>query len=160
MKKIISKIVFGVFIFSFLFGFVLLFLHSCTTNNNEIYHWEFEYSSDEIKEIKIITIFDTNDCYDIKKIDNYYAKEVYDDIKKIEMKKYSGTHLYEPIGFCFLITFNTGEYDIIAQRESQHYKFEDSELLPYTSWLYCDKTEFENLIKKIFIVKLKFYNLK
>lgn len=84
MKKIISKIVFGVFIFSFLFGFVLLFLHSCTTNNNEIYHWEFEYSSDEIKEIKIITIFDTNDCYDIKKIDNYYAKEVYDDIKKLK----------------------------------------------------------------------------
>lgn len=63
------------------------------------------------------------------------------------MRKY-GTNLSSPLGKSFLIVFNNGEYDIISQKESKHFRYNDGEILGYNSWLYCEKSEFDMLINK------------
>ena len=75
------------------------------------------------------------------------SKEFYNDIVNIEMKRY-GPNLSSPSGKCFLIVFENGEYDIISQKESKHFKYNGEEILAYNSWLYCNENEFNELINK------------
>ena len=63
------------------------------------------------------------------------------------MKRY-GPNLSSPSGKCFLIVFENGEYDIISQKESKHFKYNDEDILAYNSWLYCNENEFNELINK------------
>lgn len=125
--------------------FIPLMLLGC---NREIYHWEFHNSSNEVSQIFIIEIIDELEEYrEIEEIDLKLAQEVYDDIMSIEMKRY-GTNLSAPSGKCFLIVFNNGEYDIISQKESKHFRKSDGDIIGYNSWLCCDESEFEELINK------------
>ena len=123
---------------------LILCLFGC---QNAIYYWEFEYSCDQIKEIKIVNIVDESDFSVIKEIDLNLAADIYEDISKLEMQRY-GTNLSSPSGKCFMIVFLNGEYDIISQKESKHFKHVDSDTIGYNSWLYCDESEFEALINK------------
>lgn len=128
----------------FLLLIFMLLLVGC---NNTIYHWEFNYSYEEVNQIMIIEIIDDLDYKEIQEIDLFLAEELYNDIMNIEMKRY-GTNLSSLSGKCFLIIFENGEYDIISKTESKHYKYKNGEILGYNSWLYCDENEFNELINK------------
>ena len=126
---------------------ILVFVICLLGCQSAIYYWEFDYDYNQINEIKIIDVLDEFNYKEIKEIDIYLAKEIYDSIKEMKMKRY-GTTLFTPSGFSFLIVFNTGEYDIISKKESKHYKYKNSDILAHNSWLCCDESEFERLINK------------
>ena len=84
----------------FLMLIVLLLLVGC----NEIYHWEFNYSYEEVAQIKIVEMIDDLDYREIQEIDLSLYEEIYNDIMNIEMKRY-GVNLSSPTGKCFLIVF-------------------------------------------------------
>ncbi|MBQ9744298.1 MAG: hypothetical protein IJW19_04145 [Clostridia bacterium] len=126
---------------------LLIFVLCLTGCYNDAYYWQFNYSHSEIKEIKIIEIVDEFEYQVVKDIDIDLAQDIYDDISKLKMRRY-GTNLSSPSGKCFLIVFNTGEYDIISQKESKHFMFNGSSIEGYNSWLYFDKEEFTALIDK------------
>lgn len=123
---------------------MMLALSGC---NNRTYHWEFEYDVNRIKEIKIVEAQDEFNYVTVKEIDSEYISELYFEIKNLEMKRY-GSNLSAPHGMCFLILFDNGEYDIIAKKESKHFKYRNGEITAYNSWLCCDKNQFELLIDK------------
>ena len=119
-----------------------LFLTGC---DNQIYNWSFDYSTEDIQEIKIIK-FDENEEYTvIKNIGSELFSQVYSDIQSIEMERY-GFNLSHPSGYCFLILYNNNDYDIIAKKESKRYRYENGKQLAYNSWLACDETQFNNII--------------
>ena len=113
----------------------------------DTYHWEFNYSCEEINQIKIIEFIDDMEFREVKELDLELSCEIYDSITKLTMRRY-GTNLSTPSGKCFLIVFNSGEYDIISQKESKHFKYNGEEILEYNSWLYFEKSEFDELINK------------
>ena len=132
--------------------FILLFILICLMLSlvgcsNNIYHWEFNYSYEEVVQIKIIEMIDDIDYREIQEIDLSLSEAIYNDIMNIEMKRY-GPNLSSPSGKCFLIVFENGEYDIISQKESKHFKYNDEDILAYNSWLYCNENEFNELINK------------
>ena len=122
--------------------------------SKKIYTWEFSQNISNVKEIKIIDIKDFKDEYEfsvIKEIDIDLLDELYSDITTLKMKKYVPFSLSAPGGLCFLIMFENGEYDIVAERESKSYRYDEEEgriKAAYNSWLYCDEAEFEALINK------------
>ena len=120
--------------------------------DNKIYHWDFEQSVTCVKEIKIIDtkdrVMESTDYTLIKELDIEEYEEIYEDIKLLDMAKY-GPNLATPWGICVLIVFNNGEYDVIARKESCHYRYnEDGIISPYNSWLECDDTQYDALINK------------
>ena len=127
---------------------VLLLTTICACDDT-VYHWEFEYGVEKIKSIKIIEINNDAEYTVIYEVDKELFVDVVTDIENIEMRKY-GTNPSSPYGKCVMITFVSGEYDIISQKEPQHYKYDT---LPpvisgYISWLTCDPEQFDNLIIK------------
>ena len=118
----------------------------CSCDNN-VYYWEFNYNYEKVAQLKIIEIIDGFEYREVKEIDLSLADELFNDIIDIEMKRY-GTNLSSPSGKCFLIIFENGEYDIISQKESKHFKYSGEKLLGYNSWLYCNEEEFNDLIDK------------
>ena len=115
--------------------------------DNNIYHWNFNYDYEEIVEIKIIEMIDESEYREIKYVDLSLAKEIYEAISKLEMRRY-GTNLSSQNGICFLIVFSSGNYDIISQQEPKHYIYTEGKIAAYNSWLYCDKSEYDALINK------------
>ena len=135
MKKICSLLIL----------FALLF----TGCDDKTYHWEFDYSQEQIVEIKIVE-FDNyyeNEYSIIKEVERQYVPELYSDIQKLEMRRY-GTNLSHPSGYCFIITFDNGEYDVISSKEPKRCRYFDGKISGYNSWLCCNKETFENLINK------------
>ena len=126
---------------------LLIFILSLVGCNNNVYYWEFNYSYEEVDQIKIIEMIDDLDYREIQEIDLSLSEQIYNDIKNIEMKRY-GTNLSSLSGKCFLIVFENGEYDIISQKESKHFKYNGEDILAYNSWLYCNENEFNEVIKK------------
>ena len=127
---------------------LLIILLALTGCDKETYRWEFNYSNDEVSQIMIIEIVDELEEYRVlKEIDLEQAQEVYEDIRSIRMRRY-GTNLSAPSGKCFLIMFDNGEYDIISQKESKHFRYNDGDITGYNSWLCCDQSEFDVLINK------------
>ena len=137
MKKICVLILLSTFVFC---------LAGC---NNKIYYWEFNYDYTEIREIKLIEIVKSDPLeYEIiKEIDLELAEKICDEISSLEMKRY-GPNLSSHCGKCFLIVFTNGEFDLITQKEPSHFKFRDSTLEGYNSWLCFDEYEFTSLINK------------
>lgn len=126
---------------------LLIFTLSLVGCNNNVYYWEFNYSYEEVDQIKIIEMIDDLDYRVIQEIDLSLSEQIYNDIMNIEMKRY-GTNLSSPSGKCFLIVFKNGEYDIISQKESKHFRYNGEDILAYNSWLYCDENEFNEVINK------------
>ena len=113
---------------------LLIFILSLVGCNNNVYYWEFNYSYEEVVQIKIIEMIDDLDYREIQEIDLSLSEQIYNDIMNIEMKRY-GTNLSSPSGKCFLIVFANGDYDIISQTESKHFKYNGEDILAYNSWL-------------------------
>lgn len=144
------------FIISIIF-LVVIFISAISMCEKKTYYWDFEYEADDIKEIKIIEILDSDREFSvIKEIDMECLDELISDIKSLEYKRY-GTNLSHPFDKCFLIVFEDGNYDIISKIEPKHYRYnygkykyyEYDELVPYNSWLKCrDYNQFDALINK------------
>lgn len=114
---------------------------------NNTFRWEFLYEFDYVKEIKLIEMYDEYNYSVIKEIDITLAEELYIDISSLEMTRY-GMNLSAPYGICFLVIFENGEYDIISQKESKHYKFDQGKLVAHNSWLCCDEDKYMELVEK------------
>ena len=67
------------------------------------------------------------------------------------MRRY-GTNLADPYGKCFMIVFENGNYDILSQTEPKHFRYNGAKLMSYNSWLRCDKTQFEELMQKYWLL--------
>lgn len=114
----------------------------------KIYYWEIGKDISEIDKIEIIDIEldNTNLCCEIDK--THYA-DLINDLKKLKAHRYFGDPASQS-GKIIRISFNNGDVDIISQYEPKHcYMQESGELNKgHISWLYFDKTEFEQLIEK------------
>lgn len=112
---------------------VLLPLVSC---NYKTKYWEFEYDYTDIKEIKIAYCESSKEYYTIKNIDISLAEEVYNDIKSLEMKSH-GINRVEPRGQSFIIIYNDGNYDVIADNECNIVRYDEDKgrLGSYSTYL-------------------------
>ena len=141
MKKTLSLILVCLFIFM---------LVGCDTGKT--YYWEFDKDYTHVTEIKIIIVssgesLDLNNYKTLKEIKLDYAEEVYDHVTSITMTRYN-VSLKSPSGMCILIKFDNGEFDIIARRESKHYKYdENGALVGYNSWLLSKSDDFYSVIE-------------
>ena len=123
-----------------------LFITGC---DKKIYHWEFDYSETRIVEIKIVEFSDyyQNEYTVLKEIDREHFAELYSDIQKLEMTRYA-FNLSHPVGRCFLINFENGEYDVISSKEPKRCRYVDGKITGYNSWLRCNTEQLENLFAK------------
>jgi len=118
---------------------------------SKTYHWQFELDLDHIEQIRIIDV--KNDDIDnstvLKEIDPAQRDELCSEIEDLNMKRY-GPSLSHPNGKCIFIVFDDGSYDVIAQEESKHFKYDEKydRIVGYNSWYYCDEDEFDALIYK------------
>ena len=129
---------------------LFIFLITIFGCDRKLYYWEFEQSYKEVRQIKIIEIIDGSDYIEKKQISLDFTQEIYYDITNIAMKRY-GTNLSHPMGNCFVIEFNNGEYDIISQKEPKHFRYDDDEIKGYNSWLYFEKDDFTLICAKTVI---------
>ena len=126
---------------------LIIFILTLVGCDNNVYYWKFNYQYEEVNKICIIETISEFKYHVVQEIDLTLSEEIYNDVMSIEMKRY-GPNLYSPSGKCILIVFNNGEYDIISQIESKHYKYKGENIFAYNSWLYCDENEFNELINK------------
>ncbi len=142
-----TKLILIVFSCYFVLIFCLCLSFILANCGRKVYHWDFNYDYDKIKEIKIIEMVGEVEFNVIKEIDLDLSKELYEDILNLDMHRY-GTNLCELMGRCFLIVFDNGEYDIISQKEPKHFKYNGANIEAYNSWLYSSEEEFEALLNK------------
>lgn len=131
---------------------IVIVLLSAGCIDNSIYYWDFAYDVDDVKAIKLIDASGDFTYSIIKEIDITLADELYADVMSLEMERY-GTNLSHPYGICFLIVFDGGEYDIISQKESKHYRYDGNRITAYNSWLCCNDIEFNALVDKYLTVE-------
>ncbi len=129
------------------FLIVLLFVFMLFGCNKKVYKLGFNYSYNEISEIKIIEYTGYNVYNDICDVDLSLKENVYNDVTNLKFNKYIGS-LSSPRGKCIKIVFENGEYDIISRKEPKHCKYDGEEIVAYNSWLVCDRNEFNALIDK------------
>ena len=105
----------------------------------KIYHWDFEHEISDICVIKIVT-FDNeilfNDdpkkyedfkYHEIKIIDINLEEEFYYDITSLEMTKVYRVNPWCPYyNNCFLVVYTDGEYDVICQKGSHKFKYNEN----------------------------------
>ena len=118
-------------------------LSGCTASGS----WKPQYGSERVCEIKLVEMADEKEYTIIKEIDVSCAAALFLDIGKLSWKYY-GTNLVTPRGICFLIMYDSGEYDVISYYEPKHYQFEKGELRAKNSWLCCTQEDFQDLVDK------------
>ena len=109
--------------------------------------WEFQYGTERVTEIKLVQTKSGYSYSVLKELDVSRAAEIYSDIANLPWKYY-GTNLSHPRGVCFLIMFDTGEYDLISYIEPRHNRLKDGKVGPYNYWLRCDQEAFESILSK------------
>ena len=132
--------------FCILTAMLLLSLSGCGITT---YYWEFQYSVDNVKEIKIIEllneqIYTEEDYTLLKNIDATDFAAVYDDIQSIDYKTPAFTlSPLTPYGTSILIVYESGEYEIISRTGPQQYKYSEEygRNLKYHSYFYCQNEE-------------------
>ena len=126
-------------------------LYRLLSCDSDVHHWEFLQDHTEVKEMKIIDATGGGGFKweVIKELDIGLVEELYDDIQKIDMWAYGPTR-FATSGHSILIVFNNGEYDIISQKEPEHFvHYDDSGVVTEVfSMLYCDEDQFNALIEK------------
>lgn len=119
-------------------------------------HWTLEYGADGIERVEIIEfdpMSDDNGYTVLYEVEKELVGDIAADVGAIEFKLY-GTNLASHTGRGIKITFVSGEYDIITQKEPKHYKRCENEEHPahefdaFNSWLECDRAELYALIEK------------
>lgn len=146
MKKILSLLLSLILICCLVFALV-----GC--EREKTYYWEFEKDYTHVTEIKIVVSpngegFDIDNYKVLKEIHVDSVEEVYDDVTSITMTRYYGS-LGSPAGMCLLIKFDNEEFDVIARRESKHYRYdENGTIIGYNSWLSSNSDDFYSVIEK------------
>ena len=113
----------------------------------KVYYWKIAYDLDRVTSIQIVDAASGTNYEVIKVLDAELIAEAYYDIEHLEMERY-GPNLKATRGICLVVTFDTGEYDIIAKNEPQHFIYEGDELHSYITWLWCDQDDFDKLVEK------------
>ncbi|MBR7163335.1 MAG: hypothetical protein IKD35_05120 [Clostridia bacterium] len=124
-------------------------LTGCLIFNRSDGKWNFDYEPSDIVKIQIVDMVGDN-CFDytvIKDIDASFYDTIYSEIQAISWGRYWGD-LSCPIGTCIVITFNTGDYDIISYWAPSHIWIENNKHHYSSSFYRCDEEEFEALINK------------
>ena len=124
-------------------------LTGCSMLDGSDYKWDFDYEPKEIKSIQIVEMTEGS-SYNytaIKEIDSSFYETICAEIKAIDWETYYFKLSY-PKGTCFLIVFNTGEYDIISYEAPTHVEKKGGQRDFYYSWLCCDEEQFEAIINK------------
>lgn len=129
--------------YSVLFLLLVCMLSGCSQKAS----WEFQYGHENVSEIKLVEMIGDMKYSVVEEIDISYANELFSDIDKLSWKHY-GTNLSAPRDMCFLILYDSGEYDVISYYEPKHYRFEEGKLYAYNSWLCCDYENFQTLLEK------------
>ena len=122
-------------------------LTGCLIFNRSDGKWNFDYEPSDIVKIQIVNEVEYNSHTVLKDIDPSLYDTIYAEIEAINWGHY-WVELSEPKGTCFLITFNTGDYDIISFNAPTHVRFENQRYEHYTSFYCYDQAEFEALINK------------
>ena len=122
-------------------------LTGCLMFDGADYKWNFDYEPKDIVKIQIVNEVEYNSHTVLKDIDPSLYDTIYAEIEAINWGTYWGD-LSEPKGTCFLITFNTGDYDIISFKAPTHVRFENQRYGHYISFYCCDQEEFAALINK------------
>ena len=145
-KKVIIAVSICIPVLAIIAFFVGTYL-SIILDKNE-YHWEFQQSVTEVREIKIIEM-QYKENVTLKEIDISQAKNVFEDVQSLTFHRY-GPNLVDPHGKAIMIVFNNSEFDLITCWEPEHYRYDRDDYVIYghTSWLCCDETEFNELINK------------
>jgi hypothetical protein len=125
---------------------LLLSLSGCGITT---YYWEFQYSVDNVKEIKIIEllneqIYSEEDYTLLHIIDTADFASVYGDIQNIDYKQpFFTTSPATPYGQSILIVYESGEYEIISRRGPTQYKYSEEygRIMEYHSYYYCQNEE-------------------
>lgn len=142
--------------FCILTAMLLLSLSGCGITT---YYWEFQYSVDNVKEIKIVDIqkvggaVDNEEDYTILKIvDEADYADIMDDIQTIGYYyPFVGSNPINANGPSIIIVFESGEYDVISATGPQHYKYSDEygRIVQQLSYDRCrDKEQYNQMIDK------------
>ena len=129
--------------YSILFLMVACVLSGCSREA----FWEFQYGPERVSKIKLVDMIDDIQYSIIEEIDVSCAGQLFSDINKLDWERY-GPNLSTPRDICFLIVYDSGEYDVVSFYEPKHYRFENGDLFAYNSWLRCDYDDFQKLLNQ------------
>lgn len=98
------------------------------------YHWTFMYSTENVTNICIIEVLPTNNHtfenengYKIlKEIDVVHAEKIFNDIQSLPLNKV-GPGPSRPGGISIMISYNTGEYEVISLWGSSQYEYDSAD---------------------------------
>ncbi|MBQ7909362.1 MAG: hypothetical protein IJ363_01035 [Clostridia bacterium] len=135
---------------------LLLSLSGCGITTS---YWEFQYSVDNVKEIKIIDVkrgggyVDSEEDYTVLKVvDETDYAGIMDDIQTIGYYcPYLGSNPASPYGKSIMVVFESGEYDVISATGPEHYQYseERGSITKILSFVRCrDKEQYNQMIDK------------
>ena len=142
--------------FCILTAMLLLSLSGCGITTS---YWEFQYSVDDVKEIKIIDVkrgggyVDSEEDYTVLKVvDETDYADIMDDIQTIGYYcPYLGSNPANPYGKSIMVVFESGEYDVISATGPEHYRYseEHGSITKILSFIRCrDKEQYNQMIDK------------
>ena len=135
---------------------LLVSLFSCGIKSH---HWEFQYSVDNVKEIKIIDVkrdggyVDSEEDYTVLMVINAadYA-EIMDDIQTIAYHYPLITmEPSNPYGKSIMVVYESDEYDVISATGPTHFQYseEQGRIANILSFIRCrDKEQYNQMIEK------------
>ena len=129
--------------YSILFIVVTFLLSGCSREAI----WEFQYEPERVTKIQLVDMIDELQYSFIEEIDISCAGQLFSDINNLDWERY-GTNLSTPRDICFLIVYDSGEYDVVSYYEPKHYRLENGTIFAYNSWLRCDYDDFQALLNK------------
>ena len=135
---------------------LLLSLSGCGITTS---YWEFQYSVDNVKEIKIIDVkrggsyVDSEEDYTVLKVvDETDYAGIMDDVQTIGYYcPYLGSNPASPYGKSIMVVFESGEYDVISATGPEHYQYseEHGSITKILSYIRCrDKEQYNQMIDK------------
>ena len=142
--------------FCILTAMLLLSLSGCGITTS---YWEFQYSVDDVKEIKIVDIqkiggsVDSEEDYTVLKVvDEADYADIMDDIQTIGYYyPFVGSNPINANGESIIIVFESGEYDVISATGPEHYRYseEHGSITKILSYIRCrDKEQYNQMIDK------------
>lgn len=121
------------------------------------HHWTFMYSTENVTKICIIEVLSSNDntfengngYKTLKEIDVVHAEKIFNDIQSVHLNKI-GPSPSTPGGISIMISYDTGEYEVISLRGSSKYEYsaDDGMILSRkTSYYVCrDEEQYYRMI--------------
>lgn len=142
--------------FCILTAMLLLSLSGCGITTS---YWEFQYSVDHVKEIKIIDVkrgggyVDSEEDYTVLKVvDEADYTEIMDDIQTVAYYyPPMSVEPASPYGKSIMVVYESDEYDVISATGPEHYQYseEQGRIVKILSFIRCrDKEQYNQMIDK------------